>query len=139
MGLTIHYTLKARGSDDLPVQWMLPRWAADLIRETIELDSKSGAFDRALRHELSEALGEIDASSQEIPELKREPMKSITVHRLSLQFDADQITRGSNQKQAKQAVDLINGVLRREPFGLGAQLFAMPDEIEVESAGEDET
>ena len=59
----------------------------------------------------------------------------MTVHRLSLQFDADQITRGSNQKQAKQAVDLINGVLQRE---LGAQLIDTPDEIEVESAGEDE-
>ena len=71
--------------------------------------------------------------------LKKGPMKSVTIHRLSLQFDADQITQGSNQEQAKQAVDLINGVLQREPFGLGAQLFATPDEIEVESAGEDET
>jgi hypothetical protein len=46
--------------DKSPVQWTLPRWAADLIRETIELDSKSGAFDHALRLELSEALGEIN-------------------------------------------------------------------------------
>ena len=65
-------------------------------------------------------------------------MKSIIVHRLSLQFDAGQITQGSNEEQAKQAVDLVNRVLQREPFGLGAQLIATPDEIEVESAGEDE-
>jgi len=71
--------------------------------------------------------------------LKKGPMKSITIHRLSLQFDAGQITQGTDQQQAKQAVDLINGVLQRKPFGLGAQLFATPDEIEVESAGEDET
>ena len=62
-------------------------------------------------------------------------MKSITIHRLSLQFDAGQITQGSDQQQAEQALDLINGVLQREPFGLGAQLIATPDEIEVESAG----
>jgi len=29
-------------------------------------------------------------------------------------------------------VDLINTLLQREPFGLGAQLIATPDEIEVE-------
>jgi hypothetical protein len=46
--------------DQSRVQWTLPRWAADLIRETIELDSRSGAFDHALRQELSEALGEFD-------------------------------------------------------------------------------
>lgn len=59
-------------------------------------------------------------------------MKSITVHRLSLQFDADQITRGNSEQQARDAVELINAVLQREPFGLSAQLIAAPDEIEVE-------
>jgi hypothetical protein len=39
-----------------PVQWTLPRWAAELIRETIEMDAKSGAFDPELRQELTEAL-----------------------------------------------------------------------------------
>src|SRR5438094_5555592 len=77
--------------DQSPVQWTLPRWAEDLIRETIELDSRSGAFDHALS-------------------LKRKPMKSITIHRLSLQFDGGRITQGSNQEQAEQAVELINGV-----------------------------
>ena len=60
-------------------------------------------------------------------------MKAITLRRLDLQFDAEQITRGSAEQQARQAVDLINRTLQREPFGLGAQLFAHRDEIEVES------
>ena len=65
-------------------------------------------------------------------------MKSITIHRLSLQFDADQITHGRREEQARQAVELINEVLQREPFGLCAQLFDPPDEIEVVSNEEDE-
>ena len=60
-------------------------------------------------------------------------MKVITIRRLDVQFDAGQITRGSAEQQARQAVDLINLALQREPFGLGAQLFAHRDEIEVES------
>ena len=60
-------------------------------------------------------------------------MKIITVHRLSLQFDANQITHGTTEQQLRQAVDLINLTLQREPFGLGAQLIIHPDEIEVES------
>ena len=60
-------------------------------------------------------------------------MKVITVHRLSLQFDANQITHGKTEQQLRQAVDLINLTLQREPFGLGAQLIVHPDEIEVES------
>jgi hypothetical protein len=64
-------------------------------------------------------------------------MKSIIIHRLSLQFDADQITHGRPGEQAVQAVALINAVLQREPFGLAAQLIATRDEIEVESATDD--
>lgn len=60
-------------------------------------------------------------------------MKVITLRRLDLQFDAGQITHGSAEEQARQGVDLINRTLQREPFGLGAQLYAHPDEIEVES------
>ena len=63
-------------------------------------------------------------------------MKTITIRRLDLQFDADQITHGTNQQQARQALDLINLTLQREPFGLGAQLFVHPDEIEIESRTE---
>ena len=59
-------------------------------------------------------------------------MKTITIRRLDLQFDANQVTKGSVEKQAAQALELINLTLQREPFGLGAQLFAHPDEIEVE-------
>ncbi len=59
-------------------------------------------------------------------------MKTIMVRRLDLQFDANQITGGKVDKQAMQAVELINEVLQREPFGLGAQLIAHTDEIEVE-------
>ena len=59
-------------------------------------------------------------------------MKTITIRRLDLQFDANQITHGPTEQQARQAVDIINLSLQREPFGLGAQLFNHPDEIEVE-------
>ena len=65
-------------------------------------------------------------------------MTTITIRRLDLQFDAGQITQGSAEQQARQALDLINQNLQREPFGLGAQLFAHPDEIEIE-AGESTT
>jgi hypothetical protein len=60
-------------------------------------------------------------------------MNSITIHRLSLQFDGGQITHGTTEEQAAQAIDLINQVLQREPFGVAAQLIATQDEIEVES------
>jgi hypothetical protein len=49
--------------DPSPVQWTLPRWAANLIRETMEMDSRSGAFDPNLRQELSRALGGIKEAS----------------------------------------------------------------------------
>ena len=60
-------------------------------------------------------------------------MKTITIHRLELQFDADQITQGNEAEQAVEAVDLINQVLQRQPYGLSAQLIATPDEVEVSS------
>jgi hypothetical protein len=63
-------------------------------------------------------------------------MRSITIHRLSLQFDADQITHGQPDQQAAQTVNLVNTVLQRQPFGLGAQLIATRDEFEVESVTE---
>jgi hypothetical protein len=66
-------------------------------------------------------------------------MDAITVHRLSLQFDADQVTHGRAIEQAAQAIALINQVLQRQPFGLSAQLIATRDEIEVESATEHST
>ncbi len=54
-------------ADQSPVQWTLPRWAADLIRETIEMDSKSAAFDLGLRQQLAEALGAIEEADQPQP------------------------------------------------------------------------
>jgi hypothetical protein len=60
-------------------------------------------------------------------------MKIITIRRLDLQFDADQVTHGNLVQQADQAIELVNRTLQREPFGLGAQLFVHRDEIEVES------
>ena len=60
-------------------------------------------------------------------------MKTITIRRLDLQFDANQVTKGSTEQQARQALELINLTLQRQPFGLGAQLLAHRDEIEVES------
>lgn len=38
------------------VQWTLPTWAADLIFETLQLDSESKALNRELRKELVAAL-----------------------------------------------------------------------------------
>jgi hypothetical protein len=63
-------------------------------------------------------------------------MSALTVHRLSLQFEADRVTHGNNAEQAAQTIDLINRFLKREPFGLSAQLIATRDEIEVEPAAE---
>lgn len=59
-------------------------------------------------------------------------MKVITVRRVDLQFDADQITRGTSAEQVRQAIEAINLALQREPFGLGAQLIVHRDEIEIE-------
>jgi hypothetical protein len=46
--------------DHSPVEWALPRWAADLIRQTIEMDARYGAFDPELRRALSAALDGIN-------------------------------------------------------------------------------
>ena len=50
-------------------------------------------------------------------------MKVITIHRVEVQFDADQVTQGTAEQQVSLAIDLINLTLQREPFGLGAQLI----------------
>jgi hypothetical protein len=62
---------------------------------------------------------------------RRKTLKTITVCPLGLQFDADQITQGDAQEQAKQAIDLINLELQSQPFGLGAQLIVLPGEMEI--------
>ena len=59
-------------------------------------------------------------------------MKVITIRRVDIQFDADQITHGTKEQQADQAIEQINLTLQRQPFGLGAQLIVHRDEIEIE-------
>lgn len=56
-------------------------------------------------------------------------MKRLAVLNLTLQFDADQLTRGDARMQAEQALDLINLALQRDSFGLGAQLSAEPGRL----------
>jgi hypothetical protein len=60
-------------------------------------------------------------------------MKTITIRRVDLQFDADQVTHGPTTQQVDQAIELINLTLQREPFGLAAQLIVHRDEIEIET------
>jgi hypothetical protein len=60
-------------------------------------------------------------------------MKVITIRRVDLQFDADQVTHGTTGEQADQAIEQINLILQRQPFGLGAQLIVHRDEIEIET------
>ncbi len=58
-------------------------------------------------------------------------MRSITVYNLTLQFDGDNT---DPVVQARNAVDQINGVLQRQPYGLGAQILTVGSEIkEVKS------
>jgi hypothetical protein len=78
-------------------------------------------------------------------------MRQITITGLSLQFDADQVTSGDIKDQAAQAIDLINGTLQREPYGLAAQVFQdstkpkitaseidpMPDDGDIDDDSED--
>jgi len=60
-------------------------------------------------------------------------MKTITVRRVDLQFDAGQITHGTPDRQVDQAIELIYPTLQREPFGLAAQFIVHRDEIEIET------
>ena len=64
-------------------------------------------------------------------------MKTITIRRVDVQFDADQVTQGTSEQQARQAVELINLALQRQPFGLGAQLIVHRDEIRVETRNQE--
>ena len=64
-------------------------------------------------------------------------MKVITIRRVDLQFDADQVTHGIAEEQAAQAIEHINLTLQRELFGLGAQLIVHRDEIEIETQNQE--
>lgn len=57
--------------------------------------------------------------------------RSITVAGLWLQFDADQVSKGTDEEQAVSAIELINSVLQRQPYGLGAQLLGANASIEI--------
>lgn len=59
-------------------------------------------------------------------------MRVITVKNIALQFDADQITQGTPKQQARQAVDMINGVLQREPYGFAAQILEGDNNLDIE-------
>jgi hypothetical protein len=45
--------------DHDPVHWTLPMWAAELVRETLRLDSESSAFKPRLRTQIATALRSI--------------------------------------------------------------------------------
>ena len=68
-------------------------------------------------------------------------MKYIMIKGLAIQFDSDQVTFGGDIDQARKAIDLINGVLQREPYGLAAQVFGgeniSDSNIEVEKNEDD--
>lgn len=51
--------------------------------------------------------------------------KSILIHNLTIQFDADQNSESSLKEQAEDAIGIINGVLQREPFGMGVQITSL--------------
>ena len=66
-------------------------------------------------------------------------MKVITIKNLWIQFDADQIMTGTDKEQALQAIEMINGVMQREPYGFGAQiLHSHIDNSDIESEVKDE-
>jgi hypothetical protein len=48
--------------DWTPVTWTLPKWAADLITET--LDAESPAFDKELREDIASALNNITVTQR---------------------------------------------------------------------------
>jgi len=63
---------------------------------------------------------------------------------VTLVFDMDQITYGPVDDQVFQAIQIINGTLQRQPYGLGAQMtriYAPPEgkEIKVDVINEEET
>lgn len=63
-------------------------------------------------------------------------MRVINAGPFILQFDADEITDGSAKEQVNRAIELVNFVLQREPYGLGAQLYREGD-LEILDEDED--
>jgi hypothetical protein len=66
-------------------------------------------------------------------------MRAITITGVTLQFDADLSTSGSDLEQAREAIRLINLTLQREPYSLAAQVMGSPvQESQVTSQEVDE-
>ena len=60
-------------------------------------------------------------------------MRAINIHGLQLQFIANSQTRGKAEKQAEQALHLVEDLISSQLPGLGASLIGYRDEIEVKS------
>ncbi len=77
------------------VQWTLPKWAADLILETVNQDAKSTAFDQRLRKRLLAALHAI--WERGLPRVNQYPANGFDLFRLS---------------KSKEVVDVCANTLR---------------------------
>lgn len=67
-------------------------------------------------------------------------MKTITIKNLQIQIDENN-SGSSPKEQAQNAIEQINGVLQREPYGLGAQIMSSgldDSDIEVSDSEQDE-
>lgn len=67
-------------------------------------------------------------------------MKTIIIKNLVLQFDGDDSDL-STKERVQNAIEQINGVLQREPYGLGAQIMSSgldDSDIEVSNTEQDE-
>lgn len=49
-------------------------------------------------------------------------MKRIRITGISIEFDADQATTGTNIEQARSAMEQINLALQRQPYGMAARV-----------------
>lgn len=65
-------------------------------------------------------------------------MRVLNISGLSLQCDADQVTAGDALEQARQAVEMVNLELQRQPYGLGAQIMLGASSLSAEFEQQDE-
>jgi hypothetical protein len=64
-------------------------------------------------------------------------LKTINIKNLTIQIDDDNSGR-SLKEQAQDAIEQINGVLQREPYGLGAQILSSGlDDSDIEESDND--
>ena len=69
--------------DHTPVRWTMPRWAAELIFESVKMDSESIHVDRPLRQELGRAIDTI--TETELP--KKSNMTERKFHRTAFRLE----------------------------------------------------